>query len=64
MVGQVWRIVVPITAKEALAAGTNRSLKMLSPRNQVNGAVNSIYFDVFCVVNLYTMARTAMIISE
>lgn len=51
-------------AKEAPAAGTIRSVKMLSPRNQINGAVNSIYFDVFCVVHLYTMARTAMVIGE
>jgi len=28
----------------------------------MNGAVKSICFDVFCVVNLYTMARTAMVI--
>lgn len=51
-----------LATKEALAAGTLRSVKMLSPRNQMNGAVKSICFDVFCVVNLYTMARTAMVI--
>jgi len=64
MVGVVWRIVVPIAAKEALASGANRLVKTLSPRNHVNGVNNSIYFEVFCVLNLYTMPRTAMIISE